>query len=260
MSLLLFGAVALLACFVILCIRRLYFHPLANVPGPKLAAITGWYETYYDIFRKVPGARGGQMTFKIQELHRRYGPIVRINPHSVHIDDPNYFSTIYTARDGFHRPEYVRWRFGSPHALISTPDHQWHRIKRKVQEPFFAKVRITRVSPAVWDKADKMCRNLARGFTGDTGGSRPARLDNMFACYTADVATQYSFDREFDWLGQESFESPFLKAIIGFKDLAHQGTQFPWLARTLVSLPDAIVRLLQPSRSIVLDFQEDSAF
>ncbi|KAI1208512.1 cytochrome protein, partial [Annulohypoxylon truncatum] len=236
---------------VALSFYRLYFHPLAGVPGPKLAALTGWYEAYYDL---VAGGHGGQMTFHIQKLHKQYGKIVRINPHSVHIDDADYFSAIYTAREGFDRPEYVRWRFGSPHALISTPDHHAHKLKRKVQEPFFAKGRIAKLAPMIWAKANKMCRTLSREYAGN---GRPVRLDNMFACLVADVATQYSFDRDYSWLEMDGFESPFLQAIVGFKKLAHPATYFPWMARALVSIPDSVVRFLQPSRSTVLDFQDD---
>lgn len=47
--------------------RRLYFHPLAHIPGPKLAALTWWYEFYFD------GIQPGQYVFKIQELHKKYG-------------------------------------------------------------------------------------------------------------------------------------------------------------------------------------------
>lgn len=46
---------------------RLTLHPLARFPGPKLAAITRWYEAYYDVILD------GQYTFKIKELHKKYG-------------------------------------------------------------------------------------------------------------------------------------------------------------------------------------------
>lgn len=48
-------------------IRRLFFHPLAHIPGPRLAALTWWYEFYFDAIRP------GRYVFKIQELHKRYG-------------------------------------------------------------------------------------------------------------------------------------------------------------------------------------------
>jgi hypothetical protein len=47
--------------------HRLIFHPLANVPGPRLAALTYLYEFYYD------GLKQGQYVFRIDELHREYG-------------------------------------------------------------------------------------------------------------------------------------------------------------------------------------------
>ena len=49
-------------------IYRLYFHPLAKFPGPKLAAATLWYEFYYDCILY------GQYTFKIGRMHEKYGP------------------------------------------------------------------------------------------------------------------------------------------------------------------------------------------
>lgn len=48
-------------------IYRLYFHPLAQFPGPKLAALTGWYEFYHDIIHR------GCFIWKLQELHDCYG-------------------------------------------------------------------------------------------------------------------------------------------------------------------------------------------
>ncbi len=62
----------LVICFVYLCglfIYRLYLSPLAKFPGSKLAAGTGWYETYYQL---VKGG-GGQFTFQIAKWHETYG-------------------------------------------------------------------------------------------------------------------------------------------------------------------------------------------
>jgi len=50
-----------LACY------RLFIHPLARFPGPKLAAVTRWFEAYYDV------VQNGRYTFKIQEMHKKYG-------------------------------------------------------------------------------------------------------------------------------------------------------------------------------------------
>lgn len=50
-----------------LAIYRLYFSPIAKFPGPKLAALSKWYEFYYEVVLK------GQFTFHIQELHKKYG-------------------------------------------------------------------------------------------------------------------------------------------------------------------------------------------
>ncbi|KAI2608566.1 cytochrome P450 [Hypoxylon fragiforme] len=232
-------------------IYRLYFHPLTKIPGPKLAALTGWYEAYFELFHK---GLGGQYTFHIQELHKIYGPIVRINPHEVHIDDPNFYSTIYTNREGYDKPENLKWRFGSPAGLFSTPDHHLHKMRRAAQEPFFAKSRINKLSPEIQAKADLMCAKLSENYLNQ---DKPVTLDNLFASYIADVTTKYAFDRDFKYLSSPDFASPFVKAIRSFKDIAHPCTQFPWLARALAATPDFLVRILQPSMSCVLEFQDD---
>lgn len=236
---------------VVVIVYRLHFHPLAGVPGPKLAAVTGWYEAYYELFHR---GLGGQYTFHIGELHVKYGPIVRISPREVHIDDPEFYSTIYTNKLGLDKPEYLRWRFGAPSALFSTPEHHLHRMRRAAQEPFFAKRRIQELASQIQAKVDQMCARLAQDFAGR---SRPVTLDNLFASYVADVTTRYSFDRDFDWLAHAEFHSPFVQAIRSFKDMAHPCTQFPWLARALAAIPHRLVRILQPSVSCVLDFQEE---
>ena len=51
-----------------LAIYRLYLSPLAKFPGPKLAALTQWVETYHEL--KNPG---GQFIWVYQKWHEKYG-------------------------------------------------------------------------------------------------------------------------------------------------------------------------------------------
>ena len=66
---LLFALLIFSAYCISLAVYRLFFSPLAKSPGPKLAALTLWYELYYDVIKR------GRYTWKIAELHERYGSL-----------------------------------------------------------------------------------------------------------------------------------------------------------------------------------------
>jgi hypothetical protein len=62
----LLGTALILYCLGLL-VYRLYLHPLAGFPGPKTAAVTSFYEGYYEIVLK------GQYSKEISRLHDVYG-------------------------------------------------------------------------------------------------------------------------------------------------------------------------------------------
>ena len=68
-----------------LIIYRLIFHPLRHIPGPLLARLTYGYQMYYDVYL------GGLMPRHLAKLHQKYGPIVRIAPDRVHVNDPEFY-------------------------------------------------------------------------------------------------------------------------------------------------------------------------
>lgn len=90
-------------------IRRLFFHPLAHIPGPRLAALTWWYEFYFDAIQP------GRYVFKIQELHKRYGKPDRC-ARAVH---SAAFTDLPTLQD--QSSGSPRTRFTSPMLDSSTP-------------------------------------------------------------------------------------------------------------------------------------------
>ena len=69
----------------------LYLSPISHFPGPKLAAPNSCYEFYYNVFLNY-----GQYTFHTSELHKQYGPIIRINSYELHISTPQFYETLYS--------------------------------------------------------------------------------------------------------------------------------------------------------------------
>jgi len=69
-----FATVWLALCLILVYIAafsiyRLYLNPLAKIPGPKIAALTGFYEVYYDLCQE------GRFPWKLKELHEQYGAL-----------------------------------------------------------------------------------------------------------------------------------------------------------------------------------------
>lgn len=52
-----------------LLVYRLYFHPLAKFPGPKLAGASYLYELLLDFFV----GQGGELINQVEDLHDKYG-------------------------------------------------------------------------------------------------------------------------------------------------------------------------------------------
>ena len=79
-------------------IYSLFLSPLARVPGPKLFALTRWRLAYED----YKGIRSST----VNELHKLYGPVVRVGPNEVSFNSLSALRTIYGAGSGFEKTLY----------------------------------------------------------------------------------------------------------------------------------------------------------
>ena len=61
------AAVAVLLPVFAKCFYNLYLHPLKDFPGPKLAAVGGLYEFWFDV------VKDGQYLWEIERMHEKYG-------------------------------------------------------------------------------------------------------------------------------------------------------------------------------------------
>jgi hypothetical protein len=83
------GIVGLVLVVVSLASYRLCLHPLARVPGPRLAAVSNIWHALH--------VRNGRMLELGKTLHEKYGPVVRVGPNEVWFDSKDAFGAIYSA-------------------------------------------------------------------------------------------------------------------------------------------------------------------
>lgn len=64
------GLVVLFLAFFTV-VKRVWFHPLSKIPGPRLAVATSWYQFYYDV------VCNGAYSHQFLGLHKKYGEYFR---------------------------------------------------------------------------------------------------------------------------------------------------------------------------------------
>ncbi|KAJ2902593.1 hypothetical protein MKZ38_000354 [Zalerion maritima] len=234
-----------------LAVRRLFLSPLSAFPGPRLAALSNWYEFYYDVLKE------GKFTAHIQELHKKYGPIVRITPTELHIDDPDYFDQLYgRAGAGSRRDKsvYFAGRFGGASDAFSTTSHDVHRNRRKAISPFFSAAKISDFQPIIRDKVDKLCDKLAA-----YGHDQVIRLSRGCMALTADIITEYSFAKSYNQLDSPDFEDTMHEALIAIYVTGHFALHFPIVFPILDIMPDWFVEWGKPEILPVVGLRYDLA-
>ena len=85
-----YSVTAIVVLVTSLTIYRRLLHPLAKIPGPFWASITHYYIVKYNLFSKR-----SQFYLQVEKLHQEYGPVVRISPNEIHLNDPDNYEKVY---------------------------------------------------------------------------------------------------------------------------------------------------------------------
>ncbi|KAF2113271.1 cytochrome P450 [Lophiotrema nucula] len=257
------GLIGVFTClyFILGAIYRLYLCPVAHVPGPRLAALSFWYELYYDVVRK------GRYGFRIQELHKQYGPVIRINPYEIHCIDPEFYDEVYVGNlvaGERRRTEKWEWSarmFGTTMAAVGTTSHELHRLRRAGLNPFFSKRSIAELEPVVQNVVDKACLQLERRGREGIGRGEQAggvNLRDFFAAFSADLIGEVAFGEGYGLVDKEDFEPGWQKLMMDLSRSTHLMKQFPWAYQILTRIPERLVALVHPLTKKLFDIRHDT--
>ncbi|KAK6207679.1 cytochrome P450 [Colletotrichum tabaci] len=250
-----FPAILLAASVFYFCalgLYRLTLHPLAKFPGPKVSAFTGWYEFYLDLF----GAPRRTFAFRVQRMHEKYGPIVRINPHELHVSDPDFFDVLNAGgsarRDKYPPSASVQ---GTPDGIFGTVSHEAHRRRRGAVSGFFSKQSLLRDEHLVHDKANLLC-NVFRSAM-DEGRAINVRVPLL--AFGTDFYCAHALGERGNMhlLEDEKKAQVWRDSIVGLLHVTPVVRQFPWVLPYAFGLPSWFIRWISSDMALVVDVFTD---
>ncbi|KAH7068928.1 benzoate 4-monooxygenase cytochrome P450 [Paraphoma chrysanthemicola] len=108
---------------IVKMVYNVHFHPLRSIPGPWVSsATTAWirWQRWH-----------GRLSFEADSLMTKYGPIVRISPNLVILNDSESVERIFVRKDLDTSPKSIRaLRVGGHDWTVTYPQHPIARQRR----------------------------------------------------------------------------------------------------------------------------------
>ncbi|KAI3606063.1 benzoate 4-monooxygenase cytochrome p450 [Moniliophthora roreri] len=250
----------LLLYSTLIVIYRLVLHPLRSFPGPRIAAVTDYYQAYFDV------VKGGQLLKHLRKLHEEYGPVVRIGPNTVctllhfvwitpqipplqlHFSSGRAYHDIYTYGQTFTKYKPFYNTFGQPDSSLSFIDPQKARSRRALLNPLFSRRAILKLQNVVQERVDKLVQRLSAWPQNE-----PVNLAFAFKCTSLDIISEYCFANCFKALDTPDFHHPQICAIQDLLPNLWKQKHLPILVTIIDMMPEWLVLWINPGVKPLLD-------
>ncbi|KAH8703117.1 cytochrome P450 [Talaromyces proteolyticus] len=130
------------------------------------------YAFYHDVIRR------GHYMWEIEEMHRQYGPIVRISPDTVHVNDPEFIDQIFAGPG------------------------------KKPLNPFFSKQNIRRLETTVLEVLDRIIQRLDEHVIKKV----PVNLSLLYRATTHDIIAKYAFGEDSVCFNRQDLNKPYFES------------------------------------------------
>jgi len=122
--------VASISAYAVYSFYVAFFGAVSHVPGPILCKFTGLVDAYMTLV-------AGKRSMWIHEVHAQYGPVVRISPNLISINESSALKSVYGGKFPKSEPRYFgKHMDGIEHMLIMNT-HEKFRTRRNILLPLF---------------------------------------------------------------------------------------------------------------------------
>ena len=200
---------------------------LSHVPGPFLAAFTNFVRLRWVLTRKAQ--------YIHIDLHRKYGPLVRIGPNTVSVGDPAEIQQIYGLTGSYAKSDF--YPVLQPHAkgaampgLFNTQDENLHRILKRPIASIYSMSNLVGFEPYVDSTMSVFFKELDKRFaqTGDV-----CDLGVWLQRFAFDVIGEITFSRRLGFLEGAQDVDGIMHSIWHHFERAAPVGQIPWVDKLL---------------------------
>ncbi|KAI1822020.1 putative cytochrome P450 monooxygenase [Xylaria intraflava] len=186
------GLVLGIAYLVGCAVYSLLFHPLRRFPGPLFYRVSLLPRAWYHM--------NGTLPFRVSELHKRYGPVVRIGPDELAFCSPQAWRDIYGHKKGQSDlpkfPGFYRVFGDAPMSIFDATSERHAMLRRPLAQGFsdrsmheqapiiggYVDLLVSRLRAAVQKSSRQDVRNWYNWTTFDLIGDLSFGVEGGFGC------------------------------------------------------------------------------
>jgi len=202
----------------------LYFHPLRNFPGPKLAAATP--------FPFVWRLLNGRFPAWTKYLHAKYGVVVRVHPDELSFIGSSAWQDIYMARPQLPKPTFgvLETPNGAP-SIGTIPDPETHGKQRKIISYAFSE-RALREQEYILQRYSDLLITRLHDQIKEGKGVQEVNICDWYNFTTFDVLGDLCFGDSFHCL-EKGDNHPWVSALLRLIFVCYHGCQQFWRIQRL---------------------------
>jgi cytochrome P450 len=210
-------------------VYNIWFHPLARFPGPIWNTVSH-LPASYELLR-------GNWPFYLNELHERYGDVVRVRPGVLSFSGSQAAKDILTNQPGrgqlMKDPEVYMKSVNGEHSILSVPSDADHSRYRRLLSHGFSERAIREQEVVVKSYVDLLIQGLHQ-----RAKEGPQDMVAWFNWITFDVIGDLTFDRSFDCLRNQAYHEWIQFVFGGVKAVIISGelSRYPLIKGVLLWL------------------------
>ncbi|KAI1429097.1 cytochrome P450 [Xylaria sp. FL1777] len=219
------AGISLIAVILAVIIRRLLFAPLANIPGP-------WYTKWTNVVVKMKTIRGEGPIY-VDQLHDKYGSVVRLGPDEVDVADIEATKKIHRVKADFIKTDFYLGIAYKKENILNTQDINFHRRHRKLLSQPLSENSLKAMEPQIEEKVRFTVERMGQ----EMRTRKAVDVYKWWMFMTTDIIGQLTFGESFHALENGKQIDTYIKDLRSVGFIITIASQLTFLMPILYHVP-----------------------